>query len=62
MHVSFYARLVHDLVNVVGRHARHRRSGCNVEHFSGQPAHLAHSLLLLLCQHGNLVPRREDLL
>lgn len=53
---------MHDLVNVVCGNTRPRLAGCNVQHFASQPADLAHALLLLLVQNGNLVPVDKDLL
>ena len=61
-YVALHTRLVHDLVDVICGHTRLRSARCNVEHFATQPADLAHALLLLLIQDGDLIPVDEDLL
>jgi len=51
-----------DLIDVISCDARLCLTRRNVQHFSRQPAHLAHAFLLLLVQNGNLVPVDEYLL
>lgn len=50
-HVSFYAGLVDNLVDLVGRHARLRGRCGDVEYLTRQPAHLPHALLCLCIQN-----------
>jgi hypothetical protein len=54
-HVSLNAGLVHNIVNLVRRDARPNGSRCDVQHLSRQPAHLAHAVLGLGIQLGDLV-------
>ena len=61
-YISFYARLVHHLVNMVRRRARLGFPGGNVEHLPRQPAHLAHAILLRLIEDGDLVAADKALL
>ena len=61
-YVALNGRLVHDLVDVVGGHARYRCSPRNVKNFPPEPTHFAHRILLLLVQYGDLVPVGKQLL
>lgn len=54
-HLSFYARIVNNLVDLVGCDARFGCGGSNIQHFSGQSAHLAHPRDALFIQDLNVV-------
>ena len=51
-----------NLVDVVGCYTRLCRRCRNVQNLTRQSAHLAHAILLLLGENGNLVPVDKDLL
>ena len=53
--IALNARLVHNLVNFVRRDAWPEGCRCNIEDLAGQPANLAHTLLVLGAQLLNLV-------
>lgn len=61
-HISFYASLVDDFVNVVGSDSRLEGGSGDVEDFTSQAADLAHALLLCLVQDRDLVTADKDLL
>jgi hypothetical protein len=61
-YVALHARVVHNLVNVVGCDAGLCGRRGDVENLTRQSAHLAHAVLLLLCEDSNLVPVDKDLL
>lgn len=58
-YVTLDASLVHNLVDLVGRHTRLRGSGGNIKDLSRKLAGLAHSLLGLLVEDLDLVSVRE---
>lgn len=47
-YISLDAGFVDDLVNVIGRDTRNRRSSGNIKDLSRQAAHLAHPILRCL--------------
>ena len=61
-YVALHARLVHNLVDVVGCYAGLCGRSGNVQDLTRQSAHFAHAVLLLLCENSNLVPVDKDLL
>ena len=61
-YVSFYTGLVHDFVDVIGRDADFDLTRSYIEHFSREPAHLAHPGLFFLCEDLGLVPADYTLL
>ena len=50
------------LIDVVGRHAGLQRAGRNIQDFTGQTAHTAHAILLLLVQDLDAALAEEALL
>jgi hypothetical protein len=61
-YISLNSSLVHNLIEIVGCYARPDLAGGRIEDFAGQAAHLAHGVLLLLVENGNLVSVGVDLL
>ena len=61
-YLALHARLVHDLVDVVGCDTGLCGRSGDVQNLTRQPAHLAHAVLLLFCEDSNLVPVDKDLL
>lgn len=53
---------MHDLIDIIRRNTRLQRPRRNVQHLARQPTHLAHALLLLLVEDGDVVPADELLL
>ena len=58
---SFYACLVDDSVDLVGRDSRLRCPCCNIQHFSAHLTHLPHAFLLLFVEYLDLMSTNEDL-
>lgn len=52
---------MHDLVDVVGGDTGFGGPGSNVQHLTREPADLAHTILLLLCEDLDPVPSDEYL-
>ena len=62
-HIPLQARLMHDLINVIRRHARPRRRRRNIQHLPRQTTHRPHPLNLLLIQNGDVpAPAQQVLL
>ena len=53
---------MNDFVNIISSDSRFGFPRSNVQHLSGEPANLAHSLLFLLIQDLDPVPSNENLL
>jgi len=60
-YVTFYACIMHDLVNVICRHARLYFSRSDIQNFSCQSTDLAHRILFFLVQDFDLIPDDEFL-
>lgn len=54
-YIPLNASIVDDLIKVLCGHARLETSGGNIENFSPQSTDLAHAILLLLVQDGDVV-------
>lgn len=58
---AFHTSIVNNLVNVIGRHTRLRRSCGDIQNLTRQSAHFAHARLLLLIENSDLVPVHKHL-
>ncbi len=54
-YIAFNTRLVNNLINVVGGHARLQRTSGNIQDLTGETADYTHTLLLLLVQNLDLM-------
>jgi hypothetical protein len=53
---------MHDLIDIIRGNARPYFCCRNIEYFSGKPANLSHTLLLLLVQDRDIFLSDKDLL
>lgn len=60
-YIALHARIVHNLVDLVGGDSRLCGTRRDIEHFASQPTHFSHAFLFLLGENLDLVATDEYL-